>query len=232
MTRSTPAGAGSAKTRGPYLTSKTVAVQPMVAVIRLHKVVSELALGYILQANGYFRSDRSVKFRPSDVTKFASRHGLHCTMSVPRYVTTVGGAAGANLVHNARHEAAVCAVELLVRFVAGFEVIDWDHQRRRGKHLADLYVENATGITTAVEIELTRKDNSRLRKVARSHHEQIARGDYDRVLYLTDGANIHRAVTEHGSVLGQRLTIIDLNKFLVRELARKGVSVANSKVVL
>lgn len=232
MTRSTPAGVGSAKKRGPYLTPKTVAVQPMVDVIRHHRIVSELSLGYVLQAIGFFRSDRSEKFRPSDVAKFARRHGLNYTTTVPRYVTTAGGAAGANLVHNARHEAAVCAVELLIRFVAGLDVIDWDHQRRRGKHLADLYVENATGITTAVEIELTRKDNTRLREIARSHHEQVARGDYDRVLYLTDAANIHRAVTEHGSVLGQRLTIIDLNEFLVRELGRKGVLVVNSKVVV
>ena len=76
MTLSTPAGVGSAKKRGPYLTPKTVAVQPMVDVIRHHRIVSELSLGYVLQAIGFFRSDRSEKFRPSDVTPLSAEGKL------------------------------------------------------------------------------------------------------------------------------------------------------------
>jgi hypothetical protein len=81
-----------------------------------------------------------------------------------------------------------------------------------GAHVADGRFRTAAGVDTAVEVELTPKGASRLRRIV----EELTL-DHDAVLYVVDGARVRGAVQRAADALGEheRVAVLDLARFQV-----------------
>ena len=202
---------------------------PVLTVIQKHKVVRAEALGYILQISGAFGKNPARKFRPSEVQKWARRMGLNYVGTVPQYVSTVKGAAATNMVHNMRHEAAVCAIELALRFgAADVEIIEFNERREKDEKLADLYaLVPSSGVIRAIEVELTQKSQGRLTGVIDGHEQKVKHAEYDEVMYLTASAGISAAVKRAHEAQQAKfiLAALDINDFFQNLVRASGCNI-------
>ena len=207
---------------------------PVAEVIRKHKIAPATALGWVLQSMGGFGS-KSRRHRPSEVKKWAERQGLHVTsIGGCDYVTTVAGAAAVNLINNAQHEAAVCAIELATTMAGGVSdttgAIDWTdgEERRAGQKYADLYLYDVNDMSvTAFEIERRQKASGRYTDIVLNYEEAIEKRQITEVIYLVGSPIIGGVIKKHAATLMEagRLNVVDIDAFFKNCLARAGVLV-------